>query len=62
VESSADEVGDVAVAGVVAGLGAQHRDGVVGDAIPFGKAPLGSGVEEDEPGVVGRLAGREVHL
>jgi len=58
----ADEVGEVAVARIAAGLGAQHRDGVVGDAVPVEEEALGARVEEDEPGVVGRPAGREVHL
>ena len=58
----ADEVGEVAVVWVAAGFGAQHRDGVVGDAVPLDEEAGRARVEEDEAGVVGRLAGREVHL
>ena len=58
----ADEVGEVAVVRIAAGLGAQHRDGVVGGALPVEEEAPGPRVEEDEPAVVGRPAGREVHL
>lgn len=39
---------------VASGLGAQYRDGVAGRAVPFGEELRCAGVEEDEPGMVGR--------
>src|SRR4051812_15391324 len=58
----ANEVCEAAVVWIAAGLGAEHRDGVVGGALPVQEETFGARVEEDEAGVVGRLAGREVHL
>ena len=39
----ADEVGEVAVVRIASGLGAQHRDGVVGDALPVEEEALARG-------------------
>ena len=48
----ADEVGQVAVVGVAAGLGAQDGDDVGGDAVPVDEEVGGARVEEDEAGGV----------
>lgn len=48
----ADEVGQLAVAGVAAGFGAQQRDGGVRDVVPVWIEAVGLRVEEAEPGEV----------
>jgi hypothetical protein len=50
-----DEVGEPAVVGIAAGLGAQVRDELGGDAVPVGVEVGGARVEEGEPGAVGGL-------
>ena len=52
-----DQVRELPVVGVAAGLGAQDGDGVVGDLVPVAEELVRVRVEEDEPGVVGRPAG-----
>ena len=51
----ADEVRELRVVRVAAGLGAQVRDEVRGGALPVGVEVLRGGVEEGEAGAVGRL-------
>ncbi len=49
-----DDVSQVSVVGVAARFGAQQGDGVVGGLVVVAEELGGAGVEEDEPGGVGR--------
>jgi hypothetical protein len=57
-----DQVGQALVEGVASALRAQQCHGGVGRQLPVGVKVPGQGVEEDEPGVVGRPCGSAVHL
>ncbi len=52
-----DEVRQRPVVRVAPGLGPEHRDRVLGMALPVEVEPRGAGVEEDKPGSVGRPGG-----
>jgi len=49
-----DQVRQLPVVGIAAGLCAQQGDRVVGDLVPVAEELGGVRVEEEEPGVVGR--------
>jgi hypothetical protein len=50
----ANQVGELTVVGVTAGFAAQHRDSRARDVVPAWVEVAGLGVQETEPGQVGR--------
>ena len=56
------QVGEAAVVGVAAGLGAQDRHRVIRGALPVRVEAAGTVVQEEEPRKVGRPGGAAVHL